>query len=61
LVRRIEDGIDLRPRHVIVDVGSLAPVADQTGIAQHHQVLRDVGLAITEGRLEVTDAGLAGA
>ena len=42
----------------VEDVAADPPVLHDLGVTQHHQVLRDERLAITEDGLEVADTGL---
>jgi hypothetical protein len=48
--------VDLRPDHPVEDVPAIASIGDQPGIAQYHQMLRDVRLAQAKHGFHVTDA-----
>ena len=50
LVHRINHGVNFRPGHLVENVPTITAVGHQTGIAQYHQVLRDVRLAQAEHR-----------
>src|SRR5450759_89231 len=52
---RIEYRINLRTCDMVVDVPAVTPVDHQPGLAQDHQLLRDVSLPRAEHGRHVTD------
>jgi len=55
----VEQGEQTGPEWAVEDLPALASISHQPGLAQGHQVLRDVGLPITQAGFHLAYAGLA--
>jgi hypothetical protein len=58
LVYGIQYSEQARVDHAVIDVPAVAAVYDQTGLAQHGQLLREVSLPVAQVRFHVADAAL---
>ena len=57
--RLIQETLNLPVRQAIENVQTVAAIGDDAGLAQHAELLRDIGLGPVQDRLEIADAGLA--
>jgi hypothetical protein len=55
----VHQGEQAGAERAVEDLPALTPVGDKTRLAERHQVLRDVGLSVTQSGLDLADAYFA--